>query len=242
MFARLLALCCLCISVFSSGWAASSRPATAKLAVYLTTPTSQPLRTLDSMKRELARLMQTVGYQLEWRGPQDAHIDTSAFLTVVELRGNCAVPSGKAVTGWTLRDSADLASTFVSDGRILPFSWVNCGNLTKLLASPLADQPGARAEFIVGRAVGRLIAHEFYHILMQTRQHSGSGVSKPCFTADDLLNEQFEFEHSVLAELQLCPAGRAPDGPLVSRPALMPNRPIPSLDVPGTDRQDRYFY
>jgi hypothetical protein len=241
MFARLLALCCLCISVFS-GWAASSRPATAKLAVYLTIPTSQPQRTLDSMKRELARLMQTAGYQLEWRGPQDAHIDTSAFLAVVELRGNCAAPSGKVATGWTLRDSADLASTFVSDGRILPFTWVNCGNLTKLLASLLADQPGARAEFIVGRAVGRLIAHEFYHILMQTRQHSGSGVSKPCFTADDLLNEQFEFEHSVLAELQLCPAGRAPDGPASLPASIDAEAPDSVIGRAGTDRQNRYFY
>src|SRR5580658_2038737 len=213
MFARLLALCCLLISVVSSGWAASPRPVTAKLAVYLKTQASQSLRPLDSMKRELARLMQTAGYQLEWRGPQDANIDTSAFLAVVELRGNCEAPSQKLLTGWTLRDTADLASTFVSDGHVMPFSWVNCGNLTKLLVSALVDQPAAHADFIVGRAVARLIAHEFYHVLMQTRQHSGSGVSKPCFTADDLLNEQFEFEHAVLAELQLCPAGRAPEGP-----------------------------
>jgi hypothetical protein len=208
MFARLLALCCLLISVVSPGWAASPRPATAKLAVYLKTQASQSLRPLDSMKLELARLMRTAGYQLEWRGPQDANIDTSAFLAVVELRGNCEGPSGKLLTGWTLRDTADLASTFVSDGRVMPFSWVNCGNLMKLLASTLVDQPAARTDFIVGRAVARLIAHEFYHVLMQTRQHSGSGVSKPCFTVDDLLNEQFEFEHAVLVELQLCPAGR----------------------------------
>src|SRR5580658_8592258 len=139
MFARLLALCCLSISVFSPGWAASPRPVTAKLAVYLKTQPSQPLRPMDSMKRELARLMQTAGYRLEWRGPQDANIDTSAFLAVVELRGDCEAPSGKPSLGWTLRDTADLASTFVSDGRVLPFSWVNCGNLTKLIASALQD-------------------------------------------------------------------------------------------------------
>jgi hypothetical protein len=241
MFARLLALCCLCVSVFSSGWAASSRPPAAKLAVYLKTQASQSLRPLDSMKRELARIMQSAGYQLEWRGPQDANIDTSAFLAVVELRGNCEAPSGKLLPGWTLHDAADLASTFVSDGRVLPFSWVNCANLTKLLASALVDQPGVRADFVVGRAVARLIAHEFYHVLMQTRQHSGSGVSKPCFTAADLLNEQFEFEHAVLAELQLCPAGRAPDGP-ASLPGSIDAEAADSVTGRiGTDRQNRYF-
>jgi hypothetical protein len=191
------------------------------------------------MKRELARLMQTAGYRLEWRGPQDANIDTSAFLAVVELRGNCEAPFEKVVTGWTLRDAADLASTFVSDGRVLPFSWVNCGNLTKLLASALMDQPEARADFIVGRAVARLIAHEFYHVLMQTRQHSGSGVSKPCFTAGDLLNEQFEFEHAVLAELQRCPAGRAQEGP-ASPPAGIDAEAADSVAArAGTDRENR---
>jgi hypothetical protein len=236
MFARLLALCCLLISVVFSGWAASPRPATATLAVYLKTQASQPFRPLDSVKRELARLMQTAGYQLEWRGPQDAKVDTTAFLAVVELRGNCEAPSGKLLTGWPLRETADLASTFVSDGRVLPFSWVNCGNLTKLLASALVDQPAARADFIIGRAVARLIAHEFYHILMQTRQHSASGISKPCFTANDLLNDQFEFEHAVLAELQFCPAGRAPEG-FANPPAGIDAEPADSVTArAGTDR------
>jgi hypothetical protein len=212
MFARLLALCCLSISVYSTGWAASSQPANAKLAVYLKTPASQTIRPLDSMKRELARLMQTAGYTLEWRGPQDSNIDTGAFLAMVELRGDCEAPSGKPSAGATLPGMADLASTSVSDGHVLPFSWVNCANVTQFLTPALADLPGARADFILGRAIARLVAHEFYHMLMQTREHTGIGISKPCFTAGDLLTERFEFEHSVLAQLLLCPAGRAPDG------------------------------
>jgi hypothetical protein len=60
------------------GWAASSRSATAKLAVYLKTKLPNPC-SLDSMKRELARLMLTAGYWLEWRDPQDANIDTAPF-------------------------------------------------------------------------------------------------------------------------------------------------------------------
>jgi len=153
------------------------------------------------MKRELARLMQTAGYELEWRGPQDSHIDTDAFLGVVDLRGNCEAPPRSLSPGSTLPDMADLASTFVSDGQVLPFSWVNCGNVTKLLAPALLDQPAARADFVFGRAVGRLIAHEFYHMLLKTREHTRNGVSKPCFTAADLLTDSFEFEEAALAQL-----------------------------------------
>jgi hypothetical protein len=206
---------CLPISLVLSGWAAAPRLATAKLAVYLKTEASQSARPLDSMKRELSRLMLSAGYEVEWR---DAHasnpasiIDTSSFLAEVELRGDCQTPPGNSSPGATLRDMADLASTFVSDGHVLPFSWVNCGNVTKLLAPALLDQPGARGDFIFGRAVGRLLAHEFYHMLMQTREHTRNGISKQCLTASDLLIESFEFEHAALAQLQLSPAGRAPE-------------------------------
>jgi hypothetical protein len=173
---------------------------------------------LNAMRRELTRVMQTAGYEVGWRGPQDSNIETSAFLAVVELRGDCEAPTLPA--GATVSTTADLASTYVSDGHVLPFSWVNCGNVTRLLAPALVDQSGARADFILGRAFARLIAHEFYHMLMQTREHTGNGISKPCFTAGELLAERFEFEHSALAELQHCPMGRALNG-AVPQPAAI---------------------
>jgi hypothetical protein len=222
VFALLLALCCLLITVVSPGWAASLRPATtAKLAVYLKTEASQSVRPLDSMKRELSRLMQTAGYELEWRGPQDSHIDTGAFLAVVELRGNCEAPSGNLAPGSALPGMADLASTFISDGQVLPFGWVNCGNVTKFLAPALLDQPGARGDFMLGRAIGRLIAHEVYHMLMQTREHTRNGISKPGFTPADLTANSFEFDGAALSQLQrrADPLVRAgPPGPAL-RPA-----------------------
>jgi len=211
-----MALCCLLITVVSPGWAASPRPITAKLAVYLKTEASESVRLLDSMKRELSRVMQTAGYELEWRGPQDSHIDTGAFLAVVELKGDCKAPSVSLGPGSTLPAMADLASTSISDGQVLPFGWVNCGNVTKFLAPSLLDQPVARGDFIFGRAVARLIAHEFYHMLMQTREHTRNGISKPCFTAADLITNSFEFEGAALAQLQHSQAGRAPDLPLSS--------------------------
>jgi hypothetical protein len=181
---------------------------------------------MDSMRRELARLMQTAGYELEWRGPQDSNIDTGAFLAVVELKGDCEAPSGSFGPGSTLPNMAQLASTSVSDGQVLPFSWVNCGNVTKLLAPALLDLPAARADFIFGRAVARLIAHEFYHMLMQTREHTRSGISKPCFTAADLLTNSFEFEYAALAQLQRSQAGHTVELPPAASSAADASEPV----------------
>jgi hypothetical protein len=227
VFALQLALCCLLIAEVSPSWAASPRPATAKLAVYLKTNASQSARPLQSMKQELSRLMQTAGYELEWRGPQDSNIDTGAFLAVVELKGDCEAPSGNLAPGSTLPGMAELASTFVSDGLVLPFSSVNCENVTKLLAPALIDQPATRGDFIFGRAVARLIAHEFYHMLMQTREHTRSGISKPSFTAVDLLTNSFDFEYLALEQLQRSQAGRAADIPIPTGSSSLPEASEP---------------
>jgi hypothetical protein len=200
------------------------------LAVYLKTDASQSVRPLDSMRRELSRLMRTAGYELEWRGPQDSHIDTGAFLAVVELSGDCEAPSRSLPASLALPAMADLASTFISDGQVLPFAWVNCGNVTKLLAPALLDQPAARGDFVFGRAVARLIAHEFYHMLMQTRDHTRNGVSKPCFTAADLMTNSFEFEGAALAQLRRSQAGRPADIPI---PAGTSSPPEASEPVSG---------
>jgi hypothetical protein len=87
--------------------------------------------------------------------------------------------------------------------------------VTKFLAPALLDQPGARGDFMLGRAIGRLIAHEIYHMLMQTREHTRNGISKPCFSAADLTANRFEFEDAALAQLQRSQAGRAVDLPAV---------------------------
>jgi hypothetical protein len=47
--------------------------------------------------------------------------------------------------------------------------------------------------------MGRLIGHELFHILTNTRAHDVGGVAKPYFSAQDLLADHFEFEASTLA-------------------------------------------
>ena len=53
-----------------------------------------------------------------------------------------------------------------------------------------------------GIALARVIAHEFYHILMRTADHSRNGVSRSCFSTADLVSERFVFEDSIVAQLR----------------------------------------
>ena len=202
MSARLLAACCLLDLVVVPALGLSTDLPESELVVYLSGG-AQPQRPLLYMKLELARLMRTAGYRVEW---SDAHerkpLSTEAELAVVELRGTCeltTLPAGKIEA---------LASTTVSDGKILPYSSVDCASLTRMLAGPLATEPLARRDFLYGRAMARVLAHELYHVLVQTGDHAREGIARAGFSAVDLVTERFEFEQGTLAKLRPTLAAR----------------------------------
>lgn len=193
MSARLLATFCLVIGCLSAGSTDSDL-----VVVYLKTGANQPAAPVTHMKRELAALMKTAGYRVQW-GEESA----SSTLAVVELTGICTMPAGygdvPAVAG------VSLATTNVTDGQVLPFSAVNCAALTRSLAPVLLKDAAAQRDFLYGRAMARVVAHELYHILSGTTEHARSGVARSCFSTEDLVTERFDFEGIVLAQMRRKP-------------------------------------
>lgn len=146
-------------------------------------------------RAEVARLMEPAGFLVDWRDMSDRRAGEDFHrLVVVELKGNCSLAGWG--TGWAHGDIRALASTSVVDGKVLPFSVVQCDVLRKVMAS---SQPAVKT---FGRAMGRVIAHELYHMLAQTKIHSTMGVSKSCFSAADLTAEQFDFDGLTLAQIR----------------------------------------
>jgi|SRR5580698_3893215 hypothetical protein len=170
------------------------------VVVYLKAGTATKPGTVSYMQRELAALMQTAGYKVEWKAP-GASSDTESAIAVVELRGLCHAPAAN-VSIKPVEKGASLASTAVDGEQVLPFSWINCETLTEMLAPALANVEPGRKDFLYGRAMGRLLAHELYHMLVNKRGHASSGVGKASFSADDVLGERFNFEHTALAEFR----------------------------------------
>jgi hypothetical protein len=42
--------------------------------------------------------------------------------------------------------------------------------------------------------MGRVLAHELYHILTQSEEHPGSGLAKARFSGQDLMRSRLEFD------------------------------------------------
>ena len=89
----------------------------------------------------------------------------------------------------------------VADGRVLPFSWVDCSALNRFLGPAISSQTAQDQAYIYGRSMARLLAHEFYHVLAQTGDHTQAGICKASFSRADLLADHFDFDDLALERL-----------------------------------------
>jgi hypothetical protein len=142
------------------------------------------------MHGELQRLLAPAGFDVVLKNPADRKSGEDFELIVVaSFNGSCSgsAPSVKAV--------ASLGDTSIADGHILPFFRVDCGLIMQMLG-PQAD-PSA-----IGKALGRVMAHEIYHIAARTTDHHDTGVAKAAFSARDLTTPRFDFDSWSLARMR----------------------------------------
>ncbi len=202
MYALLLATLCLLPVSTLFAQADSAVPTGATLEVYVKAQEASTPDVLSAVSRELDALMQPAGFRVVWRGAADPPSSSGAeHLVMVELRGIC-VAQFSTMASMPLSSPLALASSSVADGRVLPFSWVDCNALNRFLAPVVATSSQAEQDDLYGRSMARLLAHEFYHILAQTDDHAPSGIAKARFSTTDLLVDHFDFEASALEKLR----------------------------------------
>jgi hypothetical protein len=195
MFARILvSLSLLCVS--SLPVLAKNGPAEfGEISVYLKGDygSSPALRT--AFTAEVNRLMGSLGYHVNW--PYHA-INVPGTLVVVTAEGSCSPNTDESGSP----ENKPLASTQDSNGHVLPFVWIKCGDLNALLAPGLRAYPAAQ-DAKYGRALARVLAHEFFHILAQTPHHAESGIAQSAVSERNLLGLSFEFDEETRALLRI---------------------------------------
>jgi len=164
---------------------------------------------LEALRDEVETIMAPIGLRFEWRDlAQSAGHEVSAELAVVSFKGRCDA------TGLVLRSKFEgaLGWTHVSDGQILPFTDVSCDRVRDFGQSGLLSyRPEDRPEKY-GRALGRVLAHELYHIFANTMHHGSGGVSKESYSVQDLLSDDFQFHAK---ESRMLRASRPKPAPVV---------------------------
>lgn len=182
-----IALGCLASLLLAGSLRAST------VAVYLQFDQPPARSSISEMKREIAALMSPAGLSFDWLDLDQRRLgDAFPDLVIVKFRGIC--DTSAALYGAYSPEAtaaAALANTAVIDGKVLPFSSIECDELRRYIA-PLT-QSDAHSDLALGRALGRVVAHEMFHILASTRGHGG-GVAHASQKASDLVAPHYAFD------------------------------------------------
>ncbi len=168
------------------------------LAVYHDGDFERPA--LDAMRAETSALLREAGSNLIWK---DASLPASNSiaaerLIVVRLNGACEYhPWG---FGHLARKA--YASVHEQHGVILPFVDVDCGKVLSSVSRLLCFEAPARAQLLFGQALGRVVAHELYHILAQTNLHTAVGVTKASLSPEELIRDPLKFDEQAIKAIK----------------------------------------
>jgi hypothetical protein len=145
---------------------------------------------MEALHAEVDSIMAPMGIRLDWLSLSDFRTErVSAAVAVTHFEGRCDV-SGLVMRG---NRPGPLGWTEISDGTILPFTHVDCERIRTFLQTTMLGYRPEDRERVFGRALGRVLAHELYHVFGDTSKHDARGVAKEKYSVENLLALDFQF-------------------------------------------------
>ena len=154
-------------------------------------------RSVAAMKRELEDILKNSGMAFDWRTRAQAGEARYPDLITVKFKGKCVMEP----VGYLYDERGPLAFTYSSDGVLLPFSEVACDKITRSIRSAMWGGDFGKADFLLGRALGRVVAHEVVHILTQSGEHGREGVATPSLSGSQLIASELPLSPADLARI-----------------------------------------
>jgi len=175
----------------------TTRPS-ADLTVVLDFKGPRSDKSISAMEKEAQGILKESGLQLDWRSLGEAARDTFNDLAVIRFQGACVVrplPEGDDELG-------PLGFTYTSDGKVLPFSVVECDKVARSVRSAMRGVDFSKAELLLGRALGRVVAHELVHVLTRSSEHGTEGVQKAALSGQQLIRNLLPLSPADLARVR----------------------------------------
>ena len=181
-------------------WSAAGADAAICVDIDLHTERALPLEVVATLEHEAMAIWAPYGVDLHWESPRCV-IEDASFDVVIERR-----------LSRTVADRLVLGSTGVKLGRIerVPIM-IECDaveeTLSSLTTGAITEQLG-RARLLasdLGRALGRIVAHELGHVLLGLPNHQRRGLMRASFRPIDLigmLRQQYRLSPIEIARLR----------------------------------------
>jgi len=179
---RLVASGFLLSAVFALPGTAGMHPA-ADLTVVLDFQGPHSEKSVKIMKTETQGILKELGVRLDWRTAGEASRGSYADLAVMRFKGACLVSSAPSLYD----EPGPLAFTYRTDGVVQPFGEVECDKVSRFVRSAMRGDDLFKADQLLGRALGRVVAHELIHILSRSSEHGTEGVEKAALSSKQLI-------------------------------------------------------
>jgi hypothetical protein len=156
----------------------------------------------EAARREARTVLQETGIALRWRIGLARDLIGPRELPVVLLPRDLSSRPGRArVLGACAPRSAN------------PRVWVYLANLAWTMGLRTYEEPlPAEEAVLLGRAIGRIVAHEVIHAVAPAVEHARAGVMSPRFDRRDLISARLDVDAATRRGVQaVLSAARAAD-------------------------------
>jgi len=140
-------------------------------------------QTVKEMKREFEGIVKGTPLQVGWRTREQAQHEAAANLMVVRFKGKCVIEP----VPFLYDERGPMAFAYSTDGVVQPFSEVACDKVTTAVRSAMFGGDYAKADLLLGRALGRVLAHEVVHMLSGSGEHGHEGVARRSLSGNQLI-------------------------------------------------------
>lgn len=171
--------------------------------------------TIDTMKSEIQNILAPADLNLAIQPISAAQTQSFRKIVIVRFRGTCEGRTEPApqFQNASVFDFPALGRTYISAGHVLPYIQVYCDEVREFV--PLNAKQSVSRTF--GRALGRVVAHELYHALLSTRDHSRTGIARFAQSPRDLTREKLALDARSILRLRTLYAPKEkeddPEGP-----------------------------
>ena len=156
------------------------------LAIYVDLKSQPGSSAFRLMRAEVERLIKPSGLEVNWRKLADNRgLEAFGRVVVLRFKGSCGTPEAAEEPAG---GSSVLALSKVLKGTVLPFGEIECDQVRSALSYMDPEAGFVERQMALGLALGRVVAHELYHMLAQTTAHAKSGLAKASQSLPDLIS------------------------------------------------------
>jgi hypothetical protein len=173
------------LPLFAIAWITATAPAFAEgITIVLDFQGPRSEQSITEMKHEFEGIMKDSPLRFDFQSRSQAEQSVSNDqLVVVRFKGKCVFEP----VPYLIDERGPMAFTYSTDGAIQPFSEVACDRVTQAMRSAMSGGDFAKGDILLGRALGRVLAHEVVHILTKSGHHGTTGIAKTALSGSQLI-------------------------------------------------------